>query len=61
MIVCDGSCLRTVDYEKVRFASGLIGTQTSNPAGTIEFLRPDCADASEIAKTIVFHIDHAKR
>ena len=60
--MCAGPCEHVIDYEKVNFTSGVIGTrQTSDPDALIVFKRKDCETAARAAKATGFSMRRTER
>ncbi len=56
LIQCSGGCVQLIDFEKLHFESGLIGTQTSEPDATISFKRKECKAAASAGERISMSI-----
>ena len=56
LIQCSGGCVQMIDFEKLHFESGLIGTQTSEPDATISFKRKECKAPASADERISMYI-----
>ncbi len=58
---CTGGCVQLIDFKKLNFASGLVGTQSSDPDAIITFKRRDCKTAVSEARNIPLNIEGVHR
>jgi hypothetical protein len=52
LIQCVGGCMQLIDFQKLHFSSGLVGTQTAEPDAIVSFKRRDCKPGSSAVETI---------
>ncbi len=57
MFECVGGCQQLLEYERVRFVSGVFdGAQASNPSAIITFKRPECKHVLEDMSKMAMHL-----
>jgi hypothetical protein len=46
LMQCVGGCMQLIDFQKLHFSSGLMGTQTAEPDAIVSFKRRECRPGS---------------
>ena len=57
LIQCTGACVQEIDFQRLHYSSGLVGTQTSQPDAIVSFKRRECKAAVSAGERIPLSIE----